>query len=95
MKKYKELLFFLMAVVSHFLGALLIGLALMPGYFLVTWVVRQGIGLLPSFLVGLLVCLAIGIGYFLFIDTLLVLIVIARQILGLKNQETELKHHQC
>lgn len=89
MNKYKEFLFTLMAVVSHLLGAVLVGLAIVPGYFLVMGVVKWVKGNLLSFWAGLLVCFVIGLGYFLFINTLLILIVITRQVLGLKNTESD------
>ena len=89
MKKYKELVFFLLVCISHLLGTLLVGSALVPGYFLVTWTIKLASSNLPAFWVGLLVCLAIGAGYFLFIDALLVLIVLTRHILGLKNKESD------
>lgn len=78
-----------MTLVSHLLGALLVGLALMPGYFLVAWTWDGVVGILHYFWAGLLICLSGGLGYFLFIDLLLILIVITRQVLGLRNREVD------
>lgn len=89
MKKHKELIFSLATLFSHLLGAILLGLALVPGYLFVTWVNGKVIGSLHVVTAAILVCLALGLGYFIFINSLLLLIVLTRWLFFLKNKETD------
>ena len=89
MKRNKELLFTLATLLSHLIGAILLGLALVPGYLFITWVMSKVSGSLSEVTSAILICFAFGLGYFLFINSLLLLIVLTRQILFLKNKETD------
>ena len=89
MNKSIELVFFLVSLLGNLLCALVIGLSLVPGYFLVHSVWEFSNGLLNQFWSGVMVCISIGVAYYLFIFSLLILIVFFRQILWLKNKETE------
>ncbi len=86
-KRYFEFLNLLMGVISHLAGALIVGLALLPSYYLVlyTW---KYISVRPeSFLSALLFCLSLGLAAFLFGNVLLLTIVVLRNVLPIKNKE--------
>lgn len=90
MKKYKtELLFFAVSLISHLIGAMLIGLSAAPAYWLLKTAVTTTASLQNQWLGALLVGLSLGAGYYLFSYSLLILTIIARQILQFKNNEME------
>jgi acetyltransferase-like isoleucine patch superfamily enzyme len=88
MKRLLVPLFSLAALGGHALAGVLIGVALLPACFLVLGAWRASQTALDNPLLGaLLVCLALGVGYFVFGYTFLVLIVLARLLLRLRNRE--------
>ena len=86
MKRYFEVLNLLAGVISHLFGAIIVGLALLPSYYLVfsTW---KYISSRPeNFLNALLFCLSLGLALFLFGNVLLLVIVLFRTVLPIKNK---------
>ena len=90
MKNYKiELLFFAVSLISHLIGALLIGLALTPGYLLLKTAVSAASQIQNQWAGGLLVGISLGVAFYLFCYTLLILTILARHIFNFKNKEIE------
>jgi acetyltransferase-like isoleucine patch superfamily enzyme len=82
-----EALNFVAGILSHLVAGLIVGLALIPSYYLVlyTW---GYISTNPyTFLNAFIFCLSMGLALFLFGNMLLIIIVIFRTILPIKNEE--------
>jgi acetyltransferase-like isoleucine patch superfamily enzyme len=90
MKKYKtEILFSAISLISHLIGAILIGLSLAPAYLLVSATLSFTSRLQSQLAGAILIGLSLGAGYYIFSYSLLILIVLARHILQFKNNEME------
>ena len=85
--RYFEVLNALAGIVAHLLGAFVVGLALLPSYYLVLWGWENASRNPGNFLNALLFCLTLGLAYFLFGNMLLVTIVLLRFILPIKSKE--------
>jgi acetyltransferase-like isoleucine patch superfamily enzyme len=79
--------YFLVTLCGQIAAGLICGLALIPSVWLVSWIWHFIQGNLGNFWHILMVSCALGIGYFLFGVTLLIVIVLVRNLFQLKNQE--------
>jgi acetyltransferase-like isoleucine patch superfamily enzyme len=80
-------LYFLVTLCGQILAGVICGLALVPSVWFVSWVWRFILGDLENFWHIFMMSCALGIGYFLFGATLLIFIVLIRNLFQLKNQE--------
>lgn len=87
MKKFLLVIYPFSSLVSHLFGALLISTALIPSYFILTWLWNITSGMSLPILQGIIRCIGFGLNYFIFINTLLLSIILYRQVFRLKNQE--------
>lgn len=85
-KRNFEILHTLVSLFAYLLGALLFGLALLPAYWLVSTAWRLTETAIP-FTQALARCLALGAGWFAFGLSLLITIVIFRNLFRIKNRE--------
>jgi acetyltransferase-like isoleucine patch superfamily enzyme len=77
----------LISLISQVLGGLILGIALMP-VFLFLWVIwMQLVAPFDSWLDALVLCLALGLSVYIFGNSILVVIVIFRNLFFLRNKE--------
>lgn len=88
MRKLINLIYPYSSLVSHLFGSLIVGSALIPSYLLVIWVWRPTSGWTNVLFQGAIRSLVIGISYFLFVNSLLLMIILYRQVFRLKIKET-------
>jgi len=89
-RKYqKEIQFFFVSLIGTLIGTVVVGFASLPGFLIVKLVWIGASGWQASLGGAFLICLSFGGAYFLFVYTLLIAIVLARQVLGFKNKEAE------
>lgn len=86
-QRYFEVINALAGFLAHVLGAIVVGLALLPSYYLVLWAWKNASADPANFLNALVFCLSLGMAYFLFGNMLLVTIVLVRLILPIKSKE--------
>jgi acetyltransferase-like isoleucine patch superfamily enzyme len=87
MVRFIQPLYLLVTICGQFVAGLICGLALVPSVWLVSGVWRFIRGDLGSLWHLLLVSSALGLGYFLYSGSLLIVIVLIRNLFHLKNQE--------
>lgn len=86
MSRPLALLYALLSLLSQLIVALLLGLSLSPAIAFLSWTWLQ-LGSFDSLSTLVLFCLALGFSYVLFGNTLLVVIILARRILLIRNRE--------
>jgi acetyltransferase-like isoleucine patch superfamily enzyme len=86
-RRYFEVLNLVMGIISHLFGALIVGLALLPSYYLVRFTWAYVSRAPDRFVNALVFCLSLGLASFLFGNMLLLVIVLFRTVLPIKNKE--------
>lgn len=86
MKRFITIVYFILSYVSQIVSALLIGLALTPAVLIVQWALDKA-DTMNAFSSAILIALSFGFGYIIFGNTFLLLVVITRYALRLKNLE--------
>lgn len=87
MKRLITYVYFILSFVSQIVSALLLGLAATPAVLIVRWSLTQAATITNPVLAALLIGLSIGLGYIIFGNLFLILVVITRYLLRLKNLE--------
>jgi acetyltransferase-like isoleucine patch superfamily enzyme len=87
MYRFFQPLYFLVTLLGQLVAGLICGLALVPSALLVFWVWKNHGGTPGTIWGVILVSISLGVGYFLYGGTLLIIIVIIRNLFQIKNQE--------
>lgn len=87
MKKIITIIYYVLSFVSQLVSAVLLGLAATPAVLIVRWSLQQAAGISNPLLAALLIGLSLGLGYMIFGNLFLILVVITRYLLQLKNLE--------
>jgi len=87
-KRYFDILHTTVTLIGYALGSVIFGLALMPSFYLVRSVWKAASTNPDSLLNAFWICLSLGAAFFLSGLTLLVVLVIFRNVFQIKNKET-------
>jgi acetyltransferase-like isoleucine patch superfamily enzyme len=87
MKRFFHPLYLLVALTGNIIAGLICGLAMIPSVWLVFWVWKSIHGTIANFWDLLFMSISLGMGYFLFGISLLITIVVIRNLFRIKNQE--------
>jgi acetyltransferase-like isoleucine patch superfamily enzyme len=85
MSRWLSILYAIVSLLGQLLVGLLIGLALVPSVLFVRWVWVQLPG--DTFFDVLLLCLAVGLGFVIFGNALLLVIILVRNVFRIRNRE--------
>lgn len=87
MPKYMPFLYVLLSLLSQLVAALILGLALAPSLIFLRWCWLQLGPTIGTPFSLMLFCLAAGVAFILYGNSLLLLIVIVRKVFGIRNRE--------
>lgn len=85
MSRWLSILYPIVSVLGQLLVGLLIGLALVPSVIFVRWVWSQLPG--NTFVDAVLLCLSVGLGFVIFGNALLLVIILVRTVFRIRNRE--------
>jgi acetyltransferase-like isoleucine patch superfamily enzyme len=87
MKRFFQPLYFFVAILGNIISGLICGIALIPAIWLVSQVWKSIQGSIANFWDLLLISLSLGVGYFLFGGSLMIAIVVIRNLFQIKNEQ--------
>ena len=81
------LLYLLASIISQIVGAILLSIALIPSYYIISGIWKLTSTMPDNFWKVLMICLSIGFSFFIFGDMLMVVIVLFKKLFRIRNQE--------
>jgi serine acetyltransferase len=82
-----KLLYAFLSIVSQLIAAILLGLAALPAFYIVSWSTSVFASSPTSFFDAFIFCLSLGLAFVVFVNTLLILIIAVRALFRIRSLE--------